>query len=260
MRTFSQTTGLVDRVGHDPCQPRSASAPNRRESLTLSGLSQSEEKFMECDNGHHNPAGSSFCNSCGTQLAPVCQNGHKNPVGSSFCNQCGINLTPTEAATRHPKDVSPDVRNQVAEPTSTQGAHKLTIKYKSTRSASPTIGTLECICGWKADLRASAPDFFEKNAAKSFDRHVKDPYPTQGTSSAAPHTSEAARRRNSSKHAHQFGVCDEGTATDGSLYAAVLCSCGTRSRRVSAETPEQLDEGLRQLHGRHISTPQGVKK
>jgi Double zinc ribbon len=46
----------------------------------------------KCGN-KENPAGSKFCNSCGSGLNPICPNcAQSNPAGASFCGHCGSKL------------------------------------------------------------------------------------------------------------------------------------------------------------------------
>ncbi|MBE9530680.1 MAG: zinc ribbon domain-containing protein, partial [Proteobacteria bacterium] len=41
-----------------------------------------------------NPAGSKFCNECGSKLDITCPNcNNLNPAGSKFCNECGHGLS-----------------------------------------------------------------------------------------------------------------------------------------------------------------------
>lgn len=51
---------------------------------------------IECPNCHAmNPAGSKFCQSCGTKLSMECPNcGTAVPLGTKFCPNCGTNLMP----------------------------------------------------------------------------------------------------------------------------------------------------------------------
>ncbi|MDZ4278138.1 MAG: protein kinase, partial [Dehalococcoidia bacterium] len=51
---------------------------------------------MRCSScGRENPDDASFCNACGSPLAPSCPGcGRTSPHGSSFCNRCGTQLAP----------------------------------------------------------------------------------------------------------------------------------------------------------------------
>jgi class 3 adenylate cyclase/tetratricopeptide (TPR) repeat protein len=58
--------------------------------------------------GTENPAGSKFCNRCGSRLAAVCPScGTPNLADAAFCNQCGTRLSAGAAATATPAGVRP---------------------------------------------------------------------------------------------------------------------------------------------------------
>jgi class 3 adenylate cyclase/tetratricopeptide (TPR) repeat protein len=64
---------------------------------------------VECPACHEdNPAGSRFCNGCGSSLATECQDcGHQNPPGAAFCNGCGASLGQPPSATQEPRAYTP---------------------------------------------------------------------------------------------------------------------------------------------------------
>jgi len=66
-----------------------------------------------------NPAGSKFCNECGSKLEIACsQCSHVNPAGSKFCNKCGLNLaqpsTPSESSQALKQTDSPSALPEAA--------------------------------------------------------------------------------------------------------------------------------------------------
>ncbi len=64
---------------------------------------------MECPACHEeNPAGSRFCNGCGSSLAAECQScGHQNPPRAAFCNGCGTSLGQAPSASQEPRAYTP---------------------------------------------------------------------------------------------------------------------------------------------------------
>jgi len=67
---------------------------NQVQSNTPEGPAQRPDQLScpKCGNVE-NPAGSKFCNSCGSALFPVCPKcGNSNPAGALFCGQCGSKI------------------------------------------------------------------------------------------------------------------------------------------------------------------------
>jgi class 3 adenylate cyclase/tetratricopeptide (TPR) repeat protein len=64
---------------------------------------------VQCSACHvENPAGSRFCNGCGSPIAPACRScGHENPPGAAFCNGCGTPIGQAPDATEESRQQEP---------------------------------------------------------------------------------------------------------------------------------------------------------